>query len=133
VINEEEVADRLARAGVEIVFPETLPLEEQLALFQTRRVIGMVSSSLHLSALGVRPCDMLCLTREAALDSSFAILDRVKGNRTRYLAPDPPMEYLGPAPGGWFAQQCRIREPVAVAESLLRALDAPSERASYLV
>lgn len=131
IVNEEVLTDRLARAGVEIVFPETLPLERQLELFQTRRIIGTLSSALHLCALAPRPCDMIVLTREPMLMSSFPLLDRVKRNRARYLAPEPPMEYLGSTEK--VSLNCRLVDPVAVAEALLRALDKPSELPVYLI
>jgi hypothetical protein len=50
VANEAEIEAVLARAGVEIVHPETLPLAAQVALFARRpAVLGTTGSAFHLA------------------------------------------------------------------------------------
>ncbi len=118
--NEAALSERLAAAGVETIFPETLSLAEQIDLFRSRTVIGTMSSALHLSLFSPEPANMIALGRENLIESNFHLIDRLKNHRSRYFYPTAQVN-LGYGASGLLT--CDLTDPVGVAEDLLRLLD----------
>ena len=120
--NEDAIADALEHHGVEIICPETLSLQEQVALWYARPfIVSFVSSAVHTSIFAPA-CSPVVVSYGPGVMSNYALVDRANRNTALYLhPPDGTMETLGPRDG--FNMVHRARDPVAIADQLLRALD----------
>lgn len=118
-VNEPDLQERLAKAGVEIVHPERLSLSEQAALFATRpAVAGALGSALHTGVLAPGAAHVIGVSASPEVNSNFTLADRASGARATYL--HFPCE-TADEPG--FDLGLRWRDPVASAEDILRAID----------
>ncbi len=118
IANEEAVTDVLARQGVEILYPEEMPLQDQVALFGSPRVImGLGGSSFH-TAIFAQPTSRLVTVNVALMDNQV-LIDRLNLNWALYLAPtvSVPPEARGEGILATYA----FTDPEAVAMDLLRA------------
>lgn len=122
IVNEEDLMSALDRHGVDIAFPETLDLSQQIALFYNRRlIIAQTGSSLHTSifAPGGRIIGM-CYTN--MLLSTFPLLDRINSATALYLYPDPD-DLEGLPSTDHFRHVFRLADPSRTADDLLRLTD----------
>ena len=120
-INEDDLVNRLEKSGIEIVYPETLSISEQVNLFRSRLSIGTIGSFFHTIAICPEPLPASVLLREDSMPSNFVLIDGVKGLNNRYFAPNPSMEYLGA--DATFGERCMIPDPIEIAEAMLRTID----------
>jgi capsular polysaccharide biosynthesis protein len=92
--NEIEIEEALATRGVDIIYPETLSLEEQVREMAKRRyVLGSAGSFLHTSIF-CPPRNITCLNVTSQINSNFSLIDRLAGNAAGYYYP-PAMQVLG--------------------------------------
>lgn len=84
IANEDELCEALAERGFSIIYPETLPVAEQMALFNENTIVsGLIGSAFHNSIFS-RNAASLCLVEESVC-SSFLLMDAVSGNEARYV------------------------------------------------
>ncbi len=128
LVNEGEICDRLEREGVEIVFPETLSLQEQAAMWFNRPYIcGITGSAFHLGVFAPGR-NVLMMNYDAVTYSNFCLSDRVNGTDTFYVSPaEGTLQSLGPSQdrtdGIGFNENSMAADPVGIAEDMLRILD----------
>ena len=78
----------MSRLGVKIVSPETLPLAEQIAIFeQAPAVIGMLGSAFHTALLSRRTnLRMVDLTRtDQSAQAPYAVIDALLMTDSTYV------------------------------------------------
>jgi capsular polysaccharide biosynthesis protein len=118
--NEDDLIDVVERHGVDIIFPETLSMEQQIRLFKERQyVLGVVGSAFHTCVFG-NPVSMIGLSQRESITSNQVLLDRLCGNRSLYVHSDR-IQRAGQS--GKFENIYRIDDPQDVADDLLRLLD----------
>ena len=130
VLDEDAVSDVLARAGVLVVHPETLPFAQQVALWQRHDTfIGSAGSALHTAAFATGK-RIVSFSHTQHVESNQVLIDREAGHESTYLYPTTGVDIL-PA-GGGFHRSVRLADPEAVASALLRAVGlGPGERESF--
>jgi len=85
VVNEIVIENVLRSAGVEIFYPETLRLSDQIRIFSERStVVGITGSSLHTSAFIPPYGRIIALSPTDRPNSNFALLDAANGTRSEY-------------------------------------------------
>lgn len=117
VDNEAEITAILRRHGIDIVFPEMLPLEEQIRLWASDPIVmGFSGSAMHTSVFFPRRT-MLIIAHGPDMWVNQVLIDRANHNQSRYLYDEAGCEPIGPGRG--FNMNVRIRDPAAFATSLL--------------
>ena len=120
--NESAVSQALARAGVEIVYPETLSFEEQIALWYNRpNVISFANSALHTSIFAPGR-NILVISYGQSLMSNYVLVDKANRTTARYFRPVPGSITTHGTRGG-FVTAHEAHDPEAIAADVLRALD----------
>ncbi|MEA2828795.1 MAG: hypothetical protein QOG43_3234 [Actinomycetota bacterium] len=90
---EVSLIRHLRRAGVLIVDPQDLDLEQQVRLFNEHEVIiGPIGSAHHTTALALAPRHHVYLCNWAS--ENFVLFDLLTGNRAHYLQLTPPVRSL---------------------------------------
>ena len=121
VVNERQLEAFLRPRGVEILYPETLSLREQIALFASgRTVTGTTTSAFHLSLFAPPRGRIVVIEPTEAVNSNHLIIDRLNGNTTSYQHPLGSRR-LTENPPEWMNQDV-LRDPVAVGRELLHLL-----------
>lgn len=121
LVNEEALVSVLADAGVEVVFPEQLSLQQQVRLMADRRtIVGQGGSAFHTAAFVGEPRKCLMLQNGPTLLSNQPLIDRVCGHEALYLYSPGGMEPL-PATAE-FGLNFRLTDPRRTAEAILRIL-----------
>ena len=114
VRNEHVFVEALRKKGVAVIYPECLPLAEQLRIFRDSKVIvGLMGSALHLSALCDEPKRIIAIGHNHVVPSNFALLDKVRGNTSAYLHPEGGMTDLGVHGGFLNVYECPDAESIA--------------------
>lgn len=122
IINEAPLEKRLEEAGIEIVWPETLSLREQAALFLERPIIlGTVSSAFHSSIFVSPRSRLLIVSPIPGPNSNFLLIDAANDNNAAYFY--PAGTEVVQSEGDPFLTSFRVGDPLAVAEALLARLD----------
>ena len=121
VVNEEAFVSVLADAGVDVVFPERLSLQQQILLMADRpNIVGQGGSAFHTVAFIDAPRKLLMLQNGATLLSNQPLIDRICGHDGLYLYAPGGMEPL-PATEE-FGLNFRLTDPRGTAQDLLRIL-----------
>jgi acetyltransferase-like isoleucine patch superfamily enzyme/capsular polysaccharide biosynthesis protein len=118
VENEDIVESILREAGsIEILYPETLCLREQIALFAERPVVvGTTGSAFHTSIFYPPKAKLILLSPVSGPNTNFMMIDLANENDARYVyAPGTTLE----AEDGRFLTTMRFPEPEAIAHDLL--------------
>ena len=85
VANELDLERELRRQGAEIIYPEQLPLQDQIGIFSGDRVvIASTGSALHLSAFA-SAARVIGLNRDNQVVSTFKCLDLLQRVDARYV------------------------------------------------
>ncbi len=115
--NEIEIETALQAAGIEILYPETLHLPDQIKLFAQRRVVmGSTGSAFHSSIFAPPRSTIICLNTIPNVNSNFVILDRLNGNDASYYYQiDTQVEKNSSE----FLTEFTIKDTKSVAEDLL--------------
>lgn len=120
--NESVVSRTLARAGVEIVYPETLSFEEQIALWYNRpNVLSFANSAVHTSIFAPGQ-NILLIGYGQILMSNYVLVDKANRTTARYFRPVEGSITTHGARGGFLTAH-EAHDPEAIAEDMLRALD----------
>lgn len=121
VENEDAMAEALSRAGVDIVYPETLTFDEQVRLLARRRtIIASQGSALHTALFAPPGRSMIVLSPSPDVNATYLLIDAVKGHRSRYYHPQ----------GLRFVQTgtrllTYFEDPLRIAEELVLRLEHP--------
>lgn len=119
--NEAEVEEAVARAGVEVIHPETLSIADQVSLFHTRpAILGAAGSAFHLSLFAPPRAKLVCLNVAPEINANFILIDRLTGNQSLYL--HQPRVAISAMSEGPFCTQYRLADPKAAAKALLAQL-----------
>lgn len=136
IVNEELIEQRLVKEGYAVVYPEMMPIEEQIALWRLGRpIVGFNGSSLHTSAFA-SSAQIISLGWDRHLDTSFLLCDRATGNKGDYFYFEPgTLEELGPSLDfsngqSGFSSRLEVRNPEGAAEGIMRAVDVSLRRSS---
>lgn len=117
-INETMLTDRLKLNGVEIVYPETLTLYDQVNLFSSRKkILGTLGSAFHSSIFCRTDADIVCISPSAAPNSNFVMMDHLSGAKIRYYY-DPMTEVVEDSNPN-FHTNLKLSDPDAIAQDLL--------------
>ncbi|MCE0745185.1 glycosyltransferase 61 family protein [Acetobacter sicerae] len=128
LINEDVICDRLEANGVEIVYPETLSLEEQIALWANRPyVTGFVGSAFHTSIFVPRD-HVFMINYNMTTYSNFCLIDQVNNAQADYYGiPQGGMTILDPEKNPeqtqGFTEVCMAADPIGIADGILRIFD----------
>ncbi len=123
--NEEDFVNVLAKAGVEIIAPETLCLRDQIGIFRSRGVItGLIGSAFHTSIF-LPQRKMLVLNYEGTVWSNQVLMDRANGNDVTYVYEGTDSQNLGN--DSKFMNNFVMADPVALAGKFLREIERFSE------
>ena len=123
--NEDALETVLTGLGVEIVYPELLPVAETARLFATRRVVaGTVGSAFHAALFCPRPAPMVILSPTPTVNTNFPMLDQLAGHDVRYYHADCDEFGLDISRRLW--RSYRLRDPVKTAGELLTILQDAS-------
>ncbi|MFH6786500.1 MULTISPECIES: glycosyltransferase family 61 protein [Methylobacterium] len=121
VENEDAMAEALSRAGIDIVYPETLTFDEQIRLLAQRRtIIASQGSALHTALFAPPGRSMIVLSPSPHVNATYLLIDAVKGHRSRYYHPQ-----------GLRSVQTETRrltyfeDPLRLAEELVLRLEHP--------
>jgi|HubBroStandDraft_6_1064221.scaffolds.fasta_scaffold59187_2 capsular polysaccharide biosynthesis protein len=123
VINEDDIVNRLEKAGVEIIFPETLPFDEQVRLFAERSIITATTGSAFHTSLFAHPSGSIIGINVAMkpVNSNYLLIDSVNNNDSHYYWPqDITVTNIA---NSTFSANMRLGDPLGVAEGLLRIID----------
>ncbi len=83
--NELEIEMEFQAAGIEILYPETLALPDQIKLFGQRRVVmGSTGSAFHSSIFAPPRSTIICLNPIPTVNSNFVLIDKLNGNDATY-------------------------------------------------
>lgn len=119
--NEEDLHKYIVQRGIDVIYPETLSIEQQIRLFKERRlVLGVLGSAFHLSVFG-NSLRMIGLSQRASITSNQVLIDRLCGNKSLYVHSDR-IHHIGHSDR--FENAYRIDDPEAVANDMLRLVDA---------
>ena len=119
IVNEPELCDRLVRAGVDIVHPETMNMPQKIAMFRSRRVLtGLAGSGLHTGVFAPNR-DKLALAFSSYLLSNQLLLDQASGGTTATYMAESIVE---PQTPGWQTTY-RLADPVGAAEAFLGLME----------
>jgi capsular polysaccharide biosynthesis protein len=131
IINEPDILNKLDKAGVEIVFPETLSFEEQIKLFAESPVIaGTTGSAFHTSIFVPPFATTIGVNLIPHLNSNYLMIDAINKNKASYYRPrDIVSAQVDNDP---FLASKRLVDPLGVADALLHLIDDElSRRARY--
>jgi capsular polysaccharide biosynthesis protein len=123
VINEDDIVNRLEKAGVEIIFPETLPFNEQIRLFAERSIITATTGSAFHTSLFAHPSGSIIGINIAMkpINSNYLLIDAANNNDSHYYWPrDITVTNIT---NSTFSANMRLGDPLGVAEALLRVID----------
>ena len=119
--NEEVIADRFERRGVEVVFPEQLSVGQQIQLWRDRQSIaGLIGSAFHTGAF-VGQRKLLMLNYGFDLLSNQVMLDRAVPHDALYLYSTLGFKDLDRHDG--FGSIRMLTDPARVADDLLKIFD----------
>lgn len=114
-VNEAELEAVLRARGVEIVYPETLDLVDQVRLLSGQRtVIATTSSALHASLLGAG-ARIIALSPGPEVVSTFRLIDALSGARVSYVHEPGTVRCEGE---GRFQVGYRLADPAVVGKAL---------------
>jgi capsular polysaccharide biosynthesis protein len=87
IINEEELEAHLIKHGVQIVYPETLDLYNQVLLFNTRsQIIACFGSAIHTALFSFNPgLRMFVLVAENTNLKTAKLIDSLTKTKTFYI------------------------------------------------
>ena len=95
IANEADVTAMLTSKGVSVVSPETMSFRDQVAFWCGHRyVTGFASSAFHLAAFATDR-RLVTISHEWLASANQALLDRVAGNRHRYVHAGPGVKSQG--------------------------------------
>ena len=122
VINERELTQMLAKAGIDIVFPEQLTMAETAALWRDRPAVGaFVGSALHSSILAPGRC-IVGISDSRVIMSSFLLMDEVNNARNIYYGVIPS-QLVNISEVNGFTSGTYMPHPEIIADSVLAAFE----------
>lgn len=120
ILNEIEIETVLSRAGVEIIYPETLSFSDQVRLMSSReRLLGSAGSFFHASIF-CPPRRITCLNVTEQINSNYTLIDALAYNIATYHYP-PALQVVDGREGILTSRY--LPEAGAVAEELLAAME----------
>lgn len=85
--NEVEIDETLRSLGVDIIYPESLPLREQIGVFiDYDYILGTAGSFLHTSIFSEKS-KIFCLNVTSQINTNYRIIDLLANNDATYLYP----------------------------------------------
>ncbi|WP_082494533.1 glycosyltransferase 61 family protein [Methylobacterium sp. Leaf108] len=119
--NENVVTEILSASGIEIIYPETLALPEQIALFRDRQtILGTAGSAFHNSVFVTSRAKIICISPSCYPNSNFMMLDALSGTHVTYLYAAGTETIVGGEAG--FLTTLKFSNPEAVAKEMLQLL-----------
>ncbi|MGN7124970.1 glycosyltransferase family 61 protein [Methylorubrum thiocyanatum] len=78
IVGEDIVEEKLAAEGVDIVHPQDLSLQEQIALFSDREtIVGTAGSAFHTSVFSSRPSRQIALSPIHSINANYVLFDKL--------------------------------------------------------
>ena len=119
--NENEVTTILAREGVSVACPDTLPFPEQVAFWRRHSAfMGFAGSAFHMAGF-TRGRALCTVSNDHVASANQVMIDRQAGHRHLYLHAGPGLASRGPDPS--FTDVVFIEDPARYARSVLDILD----------
>jgi capsular polysaccharide biosynthesis protein len=89
LMNESKLEESISQAGIRVIYPETLTLDEQIAEIASASVLlGTVGSAFHTTLFSPSPKRIIGLAYQSALNSNYILIDKLVGNESLYVYPD---------------------------------------------
>ncbi|WP_077807096.1 glycosyltransferase family 61 protein [Neoasaia chiangmaiensis] len=107
--NEEELCNELIKYGFKIVFPEFLSVSEQISLFNSNVVCGLIGSAFHTSIFQ-KKSRIVCLTKNQPSEN-FILMDAVSDADATYL--DYPLSDAEQDKNFFYTQKCENISDIA--------------------
>ncbi|MCL1892061.1 MAG: glycosyltransferase family 61 protein [Alphaproteobacteria bacterium] len=86
VIGEKRIERIFAQNGYEIIYPETLPLRQQIALVKgATHIAGVQGTALHLSLFARDGANLICLHRNNSILTMQILIDKLKNLKSAYI------------------------------------------------
>ncbi len=118
IVNEDEFADHLSRAGFDVVHPELLPLAHQIQLYRDRpQIAALTGSSLHTSLFSKRG-SIVGLSYGNTLYTSYSLIDLLRGGQGVYVYPHGDIDLLPRSHN--FHLDYRLKDVTRTAEQFIR-------------
>lgn len=87
IANELEIEAVMREAGIDVVYPEQMPLAEQIRLMSERDCLIGTSGSFFHTSIFCPPRKIVCINYTESINSNYAIIDRLAGNAAAYHYP----------------------------------------------
>ena len=119
-VNEQAIEAAFQARGIRIMYPERMTIPEQVAMLASAStVIGTLGSAFHTTLFCGRPKRVIGLAYDKAINSNYALIDKLAGNQVLYV--HAPM-MMSPAPTEGVTFGYEAHDPTALAEALLALL-----------
>jgi capsular polysaccharide biosynthesis protein len=118
VVNETVIENILRAQGVEIIYPESLTLRDQMMVFVERSIVlGITGSALHTSTFIPPRSRVIALSPTDRPNSNFSLMDSANGTKSEYYyAPGTQVVTEG---NDRFLTNLELRDPELIARDLL--------------
>jgi capsular polysaccharide biosynthesis protein len=120
LVNEPALEAAFEARGIRIMYPERMTVPEQIArLASASTIVGTVGSAFHTTLFCGRPKRIIGLAYAKAINSNYAIIDKLAGNQSLYVHA-PTLMAEAPTEGITFGY--RADNTTALAQDLLALL-----------
>ena len=120
LINEQTLEAAFEARGIRIMYPERLTMPAQIALLASAStIVGTVGSAFHTTLFCGRPKRIIGLAYDKAINSNYALIDKLAGNQSLYVHAPTAMS---PAPTESITFGHSVENPTALADALLGLL-----------
>lgn len=120
--NEQAFINVIEAAGIDVVAPETLGIEEQIRIFGTRSLIlGTAGSYFHTSIFAPSGSRIVVVNPTIHINSNYSLIDALTGNDAAYYYPSD-LRVVTPSAEDTFLTTREFADPVAAAEQYLAVL-----------
>ncbi|WP_157235591.1 glycosyltransferase family 61 protein [Methylosinus sp. LW4] len=123
IVNEYEIERHLREAGIDIVYPESISLTEQISLLEsTDTILGTTGSAFHVSAFCKSVPRIIGVHAAERTNSNFKLIDSVTNADAAYFY--QPGGMFRSTDGSAFSGEFVLKDPIAAARELLVLIHA---------
>ncbi|MGW9820658.1 cephalosporin hydroxylase [Methylorubrum extorquens] len=124
IMSEDILEKILSSSNFDVIYPESLSLEEQISVFyKYKAVVGFVGSAFHSHIFCDNPSEIYGLSLESFINSNLVLLDRLNGVKGAYL--DSTQHLIAVQEEGYLITK-QIKDPGLMAREILSAIGAKS-------
>lgn len=136
IVNEDELVDELVQQGFDVIYPETLDFEQQVALFNKRRIIAGSGSALHTAIFSQRKNMIISFQPFGLVNSNHILINRLARNRAKYIyssvnfidQPDQRQQFLNEMRRMAFFEEVNVEDKSRRTEAFTGLFELQSPR-----